>query len=672
MKQKPNRMREIGFYVLILIVLLATVYTLTRGGKVSTRVSYYQALEQFKNENVEEFVVESDGTLTMQLYEPYEDLKTVTHRLLSLDIFYTDTHVLVEEQAERGIIKDYDYDTSGELPWWVSFLPYLGILIIFGVLWFVMMNRAQGGVAGGAMKFGKARVRTGADEKKKVTFADVAGCDEEKEELSEVVEFLKKPSRFTAMGARIPRGVLLVGPPGTGKTLLAKAVAGEAGVQFLSISGSDFVELYVGVGASRVRDLFSEAKKVAPAIVFIDEIDAVGRQRGSGLGGGHDEREQTLNQLLVEMDGFTENEGVIVIAATNRADILDTALLRPGRFDRRVFVGLPDIRGREAILKIHARGKPIGDDVDLNSVAKGTAGFAGADLENLMNEAALLAVRNDRRFITMEDVDEAILKVSMGPEKKSRKMSEKARRLTAYHEAGHAIAGKYLEHTDPVHFITIIPRGQAGGFTLFRPQEDLENFSSRSELFENIVMSLGGRIAEKLFLDDISTGASSDIQNASNLARAMVTQYGMSEKLGPISFDSADHSIFIGRDFGQMKSYSEETASVIDEEVKRIFDEASALCEKLLLEHRDRLEGVAEYLLRYESMDGEEFNRYCDTGELPVHNDPSIEPPAKHVYIESGIGETPETDEGAPEAEAPETALPEAEQPETENRDGGE
>ena len=639
-------MREVGFYVLILIVLLATIFTLTRGGKTSTKVTYYQALKLIEDENVKEFVVETDGTLTMELYEPYEGMTTVTHKLLSVQFFKEDTEEMVADQAGRGIIRDYDYDSSGELPWWISFLPYLGIIVVFGILWFVMMNRAQGGGAGGAMKFGKARVRLGSDEKKKVTFADVAGCDEEKEELAEVVQFLKKPSAFTAMGARIPKGILLVGPPGTGKTLLAKAVAGEAGVQFLSISGSDFVELYVGVGASRVRDLFNEAKKVAPAIVFIDEIDAVGRQRGSGLGGGQDEREQTINLLLVEMDGFTENEGVIVIAATNRADILDNALLRPGRFDRRVFVGLPDIRGREAILKIHARGKPLGDDVDLNSVAKGTAGFSGADLENLMNEAALLAVRNGRRFITMEDVDESILKVSMGPEKKSKKMSEKARRLTAYHESGHAIAGKYLQHTDPVHYITIIPRGQAGGYTLFRPQEDLENFSSRAELFENIVMSLGGRIAEKLFLDDISTGASSDIQQASNLARAMVTKYGMSEKLGPISYDSAEHSIFIGRDFGQTKSYSEETAALIDEEVKRIFDEASALCEKILLEHRDKLEGVAEYLLRNESMDGEDFNRYCDTGELPVHADPSIEPPAKHVFMEP---------DDAPEESAPET-----------------
>ena len=645
MKQRPNRARDVGFYVLILVILLATVFTLTNNSESTQKISYYQVLQLFEDEQVQEFEVADDGTLTLQLYEPYEGSTLVSHRLLSLDIFYTDTHELVEQQAEAGIIKDYNYDAGMVIPWWASFLPYLGIIIIFGILWYVMMNKASGGGTGGAMKFGKARVRLGSDEKKKVTFADVAGCDEEKAELAEVVEFLKNPGAFTSMGARIPKGVLLVGPPGTGKTLIAKAVAGEAGVQFLSISGSDFVELYVGVGASRVRDLFNEAKKVAPAIIFIDEIDAVGRQRGSGLGGGHDEREQTLNQLLVEMDGFGNNEGVIVIAATNRADILDNALLRPGRFDRRVYVGLPDIRGREAILRIHARGKPLGEDVDLNSVAKGTPGFAGADLENLMNEAALLAVRNKRRFITMADVDEAILKVSMGPEKKSKKMSDKAKKLTAYHEAGHAITGKFLQHTDPVHYITIIPRGQAGGFTLFRPQEDLENFNSRSELFENIVMSLGGRIAEKLFLDDISTGASGDIQQATNLARSMVTKYGMSEKLGPISFDSADHSIFIGRDFGQTKSYSEETAALIDEEVKRIFDEAAALCEQILTEHKDLLVGVAEYLLIHESMEGADFNYYCEHGELPPKKDPTIEPPAKHIHYVSEPAEPVELPE---------------------------
>ncbi|MBR1497838.1 MAG: AAA family ATPase, partial [Oscillospiraceae bacterium] len=401
----------------------------------------------------------------------------------------------------------------------------------------------------------------------------------------------------------------------------------------------------VGVGAGRVRDLFEQAKKVAPAIVFIDEIDAVGRQRGSGLGGGHDEREQTLNQLLVEMDGFGNNDGVIVMAATNRADILDNALLLPGRFDRQVFVGLPDIRGREAILKIHARGKPLGDDVDLNSIAKGTPGFAGADLENLMNEAALMAVRRGKRFITAPDIEEAILKVSMGPEKKSKKMSDRARRLTAYHESGHAITNKFLTHTDPVHYITIIPRGQAGGFTMFRPKEDLENFKSRSELFEQIVVSLGGRTAERLFLDDISTGASGDIQQATHLARAMVTQYGMSEKLGPIQYDSSSNSIFIGRDFGQMKSYSEETAGLIDEEVKAIFDAAAAECERILTEHRETLVSVAEYLLEHETMDGGDFNYFCDHGELPPRQDATIEPPARKIAMFTGDGPAPQPEQ---------------------------
>ena len=612
---------------------------------------YSELVELFQNEQVESFSADGN-TITATL----KNGETVTCELSTISIFYNDLNDLVIEQKSKGIISEYDYPPEWTAPWWASFLPYLIVMAIMMVVWYVMINHSQGG-PGGVARFTKARTRLGSEEKKKVTFVDVAGCDEEKDELQEIVHFLKNPKQYTDMGARIPKGVLLVGPPGTGKTLLAKAVAGEAGVQFLSISGSDFVELYVGVGAGRVRDLFEQAKKVAPAIIFIDEIDAVGRQRGSGLGGGHDEREQTLNQLLVEMDGFGNSDGVIVMAATNRSDILDNALLRPGRFDRQVFVGLPDIRGREAILRIHARGKPLGDDIDLNSIAKGTPGFSGADLENLMNEAALLAVRNNRRFVTMPDVEEAILKVSMGPEKKSKKMSDKARKLTAYHESGHAIAGKYLEHTDPVHYITIIPRGQAGGFTLFRPQEDLENFKSRSEMFENIVMSLGGRIAEQMFLDDISTGASGDIQQATNLARAMVTQYGMSEKLGPISFDSSSHSIFIGRDFGQTKSYSEETAALIDEEVKRIFDEASAMCERILTAHSETLIAIAEYLLEHETMDGEDFNYYCDHGHLPPPkvkgsaSDKTIEPPARHISMvtdePSEFAATPPEETGA-------------------------
>ena len=657
MKPQRNKARDIGFYVLILVLLACTLFTLLNQEE-ATGLSYAQVKDLFKNEKVEEFTYNgSKNILEMKVRDSSANggYKQVYYKMYSFALFHEDLGELVEQQYESGIIKDYQIEPV-QSTWWLQLIPYV-LFIGFMVFWIVMMQRAQGGGgAGGAMKFGKARTRLGSEEKSRKTFADVAGADEEKAELQELVEFLKNPKAFTQMGARIPKGVLLVGPPGTGKTLLAKAVAGEAGVQFLSISGSDFVELYVGVGASRVRDLFDQAKKVAPAIIFIDEIDAVGRQRGSGLGGGHDEREQTLNQLLVEMDGFGNNEGVIVMAATNRADILDNALLRPGRFDRQVYVGMPDIKGREAILKIHARGKPLADDVSLKSIAKGTPGFSGADLENLMNEAALLAVRRKHRFITMEDCDEAILKVEMGPEKKSRKISDKAKRLTAYHESGHAIASKFLEHTDPVHYITIIPRGMAGGFTLYRPDEDAENFTSQSQMFEHIVTCLGGRIAEKLFLDDISTGASGDIQQATNIARDMVMRYGMSEKLGPIQYDSSDHSIFIGRDFGTTKSYSEETAAVIDEEVKRIFDEAAELCEKILNEHRKTLIGVAEYLLENESMDRETFDYYCEHGTFPepkpapAMQDDTIERPARKI---ARFDDAPETDASAGMADAP-------------------
>ena len=627
MENNPNnnrRVRDIGFYALVLVVLLATIFTLT-GNNKPVKISYSQVIDLFQSKQVESFEV-AGNELTLTLREPYEGQSELTRTLLDVRQFNEDLGDTIRQQKAAGILKEYDYDQGWQAPWWLGFLPYLILMLIMGGLWYMMMTRAGGGGAGGVMKFSKARTRLATDDQKKKTFADVAGCDEEKEDLQEIVEFLKNPTAYTEMGARIPKGVLLVGPPGTGKTLMAKAVAGEAGVQFLSISGSDFVELYVGVGASRVRDLFDQAKKVAPAIIFIDEIDAVGRQRGSGLGGGHDEREQTLNQLLVEMDGFTNNEGVIVMAATNRADILDNALLRPGRFDRQVYIGLPDVKGREAILHVHAKGKRLGDDVDLNSIARGTPGFSGADLENLLNEAALLAVRRGRRFLMNTDIDDAILKVAMGPEKKSRVISEKERRLTAYHESGHAIAAKYLENVDPVHYITIIPRGRAGGFTLMRPSED-KTFESKSAMFEDIVMSLGGRMAEKLFLDDISTGASGDIQQASKIARAMVMQYGFSERLGPISFDDAGHSLFIGRDFGTTKAYSEETAAIIDEEVKRIFDEASARCEEILTEHREQLTQVAEYLLVHESMDGADFDYFCDHGELPPKKEePEPEP----------------------------------------------
>ena len=648
MKPNRNRARDLGFYVLLIVIMMAVIFTMT-GEKDTNKIKNYSDLvDLFTEEKVQSFRTEGSTIIlevrTGDAIAPTEEMK---YDLYSFGVFYEDFKDIIKSQYESGVLEEYDYDEGFVAPWWASMIPYVLVMVGVMALWYVMMNKAGGG-AGGIAKFSKARTRLGSDEKNKKTFADVAGCDEEKEELSEIVDFLKNPKAYTAMGARIPKGVLLVGPPGTGKTLLAKAVAGEAGVQFLSISGSDFVELYVGVGAGRVRDLFEQAKKVAPAIIFIDEIDAVGRQRGSGLGGGHDEREQTLNQLLVEMDGFGSNEGVIVMAATNRADILDNALLRPGRFDRQVYVGLPDIRGREAILKIHAKDKQLAEDVDLNSIAKGTPGFAGADLENLMNEAALLAVRRRHRFINMEDVDEAILKVQMGPEKKSRKMSEKARRLTAYHESGHAVAAHYLPHVDPVHYITIIPRGMAGGFTLMRPQEDLENFKSQSEMFENIVMALGGRMAEKLFLDDISTGASGDIHQATSIARDMVTRYGMSDRLGPISFDSSGHSIFIGRDFGQTKSYSEETAGIIDEEVKAIFDKAAAECERILTGHADQLRAIAEYLLVHETMEAEEFNYYFEHGEFmplapqearKVREDTTIERPARKISMTDGYAE---------------------------------
>jgi cell division protease FtsH len=648
LKPNRNRARDLGFYVLLIVIMMAVIFTMTGEKDTNEIKNYSDLVDLFTEEKVQSFRTEgSTIILEVRTGDAIAPTEEMSYDLYSFSVFYEDFKDIIKSQYESGVLEEYDYDEGFVAPWWASMIPYVLVMVGVMALWYVMMNKAGGG-AGGIAKFSKARTRLGSDEKNKKTFADVAGCDEEKEELSEIVDFLKNPKAYTSMGARIPKGVLLVGPPGTGKTLLAKAVAGEAGVQFLSISGSDFVELYVGVGAGRVRDLFEQAKKAAPAIIFIDEIDAVGRQRGSGLGGGHDEREQTLNQLLVEMDGFGNNEGVIVMAATNRADILDNALLRPGRFDRQVYVGLPDIRGREAILKIHARDKQLAEDVDLNSIAKGTPGFSGADLENLMNEAALLAVRRRHRFINMEDVDEAILKVQMGPEKKSRKMSEKARRLTAYHESGHAVAAHYLPHVDPVHYITIIPRGMAGGFTLMRPQDDLENFKSQSEMFENIVMALGGRMAEKLFLDDISTGASGDIHQATSIARDMVTRYGMSDRLGPISFDSSGHSIFIGRDFGQTKSYSEETAGIIDEEVKAIFDKAAAECERILTEHADQLRAIAEYLLVHETMEAEEFNYYFEHGEFmpmapqearKVREDTTIERPARKISMTDGYAE---------------------------------
>jgi len=596
----------------------------------STSILYSDMRRLFMEDQVKSFHINNNNRITAELKENYPGSSSpyVTHDLLDIGLFHADFSRYIDRMMDEESFS-YNYEPGMRIPWWVSLLPYIILIAVFFFIWNSMMNRSGIGGDKGAMRFGKARTRVASDDKKKVTFADVAGAEEEKEELSEIVDFLKGPQKYITIGARIPKGVLLVGPPGTGKTLIAKAVAGEAGVQFLSISGSDFVELYVGVGASRVRDLFDQAKKAAPSIIFIDEIDAVGRQRGAGLGGGHDEREQTLNQLLVEMDGFATNEGVIIIAATNRADILDNALLRPGRFDRQVYIGLPDIKGREEILKVHARGKILGEDIKLAEIAKGTIGFTGADLENLLNEAALLAARTNKRFITMEDIEDATLKVMAGPEKKSRVTTEKSRRITAYHEAGHAVVSHNLEHVDPVHLVTIIPRGQAGGMTVYRPQED-KDYTSRSEMFERIVSALGGRVAERIFLDDISTGASSDIQQASALARSMVMKYGMSDAIGPISFDDSSRSVFIGRDFSQTKSYSEKTAAAIDDEVKAIFDSANDICEEIITEHRELVAKTAEYLLVHETIDGDDFKYFCDNGgKMPEKKDPEAkaEPP---------------------------------------------
>ena len=616
MKSKHRSPREIGFYFLILIILVSAVYLLLMPNEPpSSTVDYSDLRRLFMEYKVLSFKIDSNNKIRAELSEEYRDSGNtfVTHDLLDIGLFHADFSEYINESMKRDSNFRYTFDPGMRMPWWVSLIPYVIIIAAFFFIWSSMINRSGVGGDKGAMRFGKARTKLAGDDKKKVTFADVAGADEEKEELREIVDFLKGPQKYISLGARIPKGVLLIGPPGTGKTLIAKAVAGEAGVQFLSISGSDFVELYVGVGASRVRDLFDQAKKLAPAIIFIDEIDAVGRQRGAGLGGGHDEREQTLNQLLVEMDGFTTNEGVIIIAATNRSDILDNALLRPGRFDRQVYIGLPDIKGREEILKVHSKGKILGEDVDLGNIAKGTIGFTGADLENLLNEAAILAARENKRFINMDDIEKATLKVIAGPEKKSRVVTPKSKKITAYHEAGHAVTAYHLEHVDPVHMVSIIPRGQSGGMTVYRPQED-KDYTSRSEMFETIVMALGGRVSEKLFLDDISTGASVDIQKSSAIARSMVMKYGMSDKIGPISFDDSSRSVFIGRDFSQTKSYSEKMAAAIDDEVKRIFDEASARCESILSQHKDLVAATAEYLLEHETMDGEEFKLFCDNG----------------------------------------------------------
>ena len=605
-------MKGFGLYLIILVFLLAGVSYVVSQTQQTEQITYSDVFDYFNEGEVDQFTLEG-GTLTMHLRDSG---RVVSYDIGSnVDIWWSQLGMTIDQQMKDGTLTQVDYITT-TIPWWANFLPYVILIVLLIAFWYFMMNKQSGGGAG-PMQFGKARARLAQDDKRKVTFNDVAGADEEKAELQEIVEFLKNPQKFVQIGARIPKGVLLVGPPGTGKTLIARAVAGEAGVPFLSISGSDFVELYVGVGASRVRDLFEQAKKNAPAIVFIDEIDAVGRQRGAGLGGGHDEREQTLNQLLVEMDGFGANEGVIVSAATNRKDILDNALLRPGRFDRQVYVGAPDVKGREAILKVHARNKQFDPDVKFSDIAKTTAGFTGADLENLLNEAALLAARRNKKLISQEEIEESLLKVVMGVEKKSHIITEKDKRLTAFHEAGHAICFHVLPTQDPVHHVTIIPRSSgAGGFTMPLPEED-QAYRTRRYMEEYIIVCLGGRVAEELTMEDISTGAYGDIKQATQMARAMVTSYGMSEKIGPIDYGSDNGEIFLGRDFAAGKGYSEVKAAEIDDEIHRIIEEAYRACKKLLTEHMDEMTRVAEYLIRNETMDGDTFIKVYNNEVVP-------------------------------------------------------
>ena len=602
-----------SFLVLLVVLAVALLLVSSLLTPNSTQsLQYSDVLDLFRNEKVASFTLEG-SSLTMQVRGDGDTTSTTTAKIGDTEQFRADLDDLIAEQYAAGTLKSYNYLPASD-PWYRAAAPYIIGGIVLLVVFFFLSSRANGGPNGMA-NFTKANARFGIPTSQTVTFQDVAGADEEKEELAQIVDFLQDPKRYSRLGAKIPKGVLLVGPPGTGKTLLARAVAGEAGVSFLSISGSDFVELYVGVGASRVRDLFEQAKKVAPAIVFIDEIDAVGRRRGAGLGGGHDEREQTLNQLLVEMDGFSSNTGVIVIAATNRKDILDPALLRPGRFDRQIYVGTPDWRGREAILKVHAKDKPLADNVNLESLAKATAGFTGADLANLLNEAALLAAGKNRAVITMKDMEEAMIKVIAGPEKRSRVVSTYERKLTAFHEAGHAIAMYCLPTQDPVHMITIVPRGMAGGMTISLPQDD-QTFVSKSEMFETIVGFLGGRVAEQLKLDDISTGASNDIQRATAIARDMVSKYAMSDSLGPVCYSSGNE-VFIGRDYEKTKSYSEAVAGRIDDEVQSILTAAYQKCTDILKSHDDKLEAVASYLMAHNNMGRPQFEAVMEGKPIP-------------------------------------------------------